>query len=357
MRFYFGIFFMFLFELGLVKAQERRTAWSVSSHYGTTIAHTKKIQSIKSNNPVGLQLDLAYQKDNQENYNTCNCYPQAGLSLAIFDYGNDKIVGQGIHSTIFLEPQFKVSKNNYFILRASAGLAFMNRPFDSIENPNNLAYSLPVSGFVSLGPGWRYYINSTYSAFILFPFNHVSNGGIKDPNIGLNFPSVQFGITKQNYPLARNFKRENIKLNFKRNHTAISFFFSSRTVKNGEKKRYLIYGLESSHQYRLSSLIGLNSAIEFYKDDALKERYKRENGIEKDRYRLGLMSGVQVYLGKFNLYHRLGIYLYDPGLYNGLIFHRHGLQYAINSRLSAGVEVKAHKEVANFLDFRIKFSL
>ncbi len=338
-------------------AQNRQGGWSLSSHLGTTIAHTKKIASIKSNNPYAIQFDWYRLKDNQENFNTCNCYPQSGVSITLFNYGNNKIVGQGIHATFYLEPQFKISEKNYFILRASAGLAFMNRPFDSIENPNNLAYSLPVSGFVSLGPGWRYYVNERYSLFVLFPFNHVSNGGIKDPNIGLNFPSVQFGISKQNFSINRNLKKENVSTLVRKSTFAISPFFSSRTVKNGEKTRYLIYGLEGSHQYRFKNLLSVNSALEFYKDDALKERYKREQGIVKDRYRIGLMSGLQVHLGRFELYHRLGMYLYDPGLYNGRVFHRHGMQYLINKRLSAGVEVKAHKEVANFLDFRLNCKL
>jgi hypothetical protein len=338
-------------------AQKNQGGWSLSSHLGTTIAHTKKIASIKSNNPYAIQFDWYRMKDNQENFNTCNCYPQSGVSITLFDYGNNKIVGQGIHATFYLEPQFKISERNYFILRASAGLAFMNRPYDSIENPNNLAYSLPVSGFVSLGPGWRYYVSERYSLFVLFPFNHVSNGGIKDPNIGLNFPSVQFGISKQNFSINRNLKKENVSTFIRKSSYSISSFFSSRTVKNGEKTRYLIYGLEGSHQYRFKTLLSINSAVEFYKDDALKERYKREQGIVKDRYRVGMMSGLQVHLGRFELYHRIGMYVYDPGLYNGRVFHRHGMQYVINKCISAGVEVKAHKEVANFLDFRVRYAL
>lgn len=137
----------------------------------------------------------------------------------------------------------------------------------------------------------------------------------------------------------------------------MSLFYSSRTVKNGEKERFSIYGVEQSFRRRISSLLSVNSAMEFYKDNALRERYRREQGIDKNRYRIGLMSGLQIHLGKFELYHRLGIYVYDPGLYNGRIFHRHGLQYILSKKISAGVEVKAHKEVANFLDFRLGYRL
>lgn len=354
--------FVFIFILliyGNTQAQIHKGGWSVSALYGTTIAHTKKIQSIKSNNPIGLQFDLFRQKDNQENYDLCKCYPQSGLSLSVFDYGNHSIVGQGAHLNFYLEPQFKVSTRNYFIVRGSAGLAFMNRPFDSITNPNNLAYSLPISGFVSIGPGWRYYLSSKTSVFILFPFNHVSNGGIKDPNIGLNFPSVHFGITKQNYNVNRTFNKSySNSTNYTgAHHLAWSMFYTSRTVKNGEKERFSIFGLEVAYLKQISSLLSLNSALEFYKDNALQERYRREQNINENRYRTGLMSGVQIHLGKFELTHRLGVYLYDPGLYNGRVFHRHGLQYKLNEKLSLGVEVKAHKEVANFLDFRMAYRL
>ncbi len=348
---------LFIFINATTFAQSNKGGWSLSGHLGTTIAHTQKIASIKSKNPYAIQFDWYRLKDNQENFNTCNCYPQSGGSITFFNYGNDRVVGQGIHLTLFLEPQFKVTQRNYFILRASAGLAFMNRPYDSIENSNNLAYSLPVSGFVSLGPGWRYYVSNQYSLFLLFPFNHVSNGGIKDPNIGLNFPSIQFGLGKQNFDIKRNLHRVNISLKNKKMQIALSPFFSSRTVQNGEKKRFGIYGIELSATKPIRPLLSIHSAVELYKDDALKERRRRDTGISKDRYRIGGMTGLQVHLGKFELYHRLGVYLYDPELYNGRVFHRHGLQYVINNKLSAGVEVKAHNEVANFLDFRLKIRL
>jgi hypothetical protein len=346
-----------IFITSTTLAQQKKGGWSLSGHYGTTIAHTQKIANLKSNNPVGLQFDWFKMLDNQENFNTCNCYPQWGGTISIFDYGNNKVVGQGLHLNLFLEPQFKISDRNYFILRATAGLAFMNRPYDSVDNPNNLAYSLPVSGFVSLAPGWRYYVSKQYSLFVLVPFIHVSNGGIKDPNIGLNFPSIQVGLSKQNFDRNRNLQRAHISLQNKKMQYAWSPFFSSRTVQNGEKKRFAIYGMEFSAIKPIRPLLSINSALEFYKDDALKERRRRETGISKDRYRVGAMTGLQVHLGKFDLYHRLGVYVYDPELYNGRVFHRHGIQYLINKKLSAGVEVKAHKEVANFLDFRIRIEL
>ena len=349
-------FLLVLFALNS-SAQNSTLGWAASFHYGTTLAHNSKIAAIKSNNPIALQFDFYKQKINQKNYDICSCYPQSGITLSLNDYGNSNVLGQGLHLNYYVEPQFKISKNNYFLFRATAGFAFMNKPFDINDNPNNFAYSLPVSGFVSLGPGWKYFISDRTSLFFILPFNHVSNGGIKDPNLGLNFPSVHFGISQQKIAIKRNFKKsENIELN-KSNRFYASAFFSSRTVQNGEKKRFLIYGIEASYVRKLAQLISFNSALEFYKDDALQERYRRETGATEERFRAGAMAGIQFDLGKIELYHRLGVYVYDPGLYNGLIFHRHGIQYLFNNKISAGVEVKAHKEVANFLDFRIKIRL
>ncbi len=349
-----SIFYVLFSMISCITMAQENWGYSISSHIGTTIAHTQKLNAIKSNMPFGFQADVYRQSDNQRNFDICNCYPQSGISLSYFDYGNPKIVGQGLHLTVYLEPQFKVSRNNYFIFRASAGLAFMNNPFDSINNPDNLAYSLPISGFLSLGPGWRYFIGPKTSLFVLVPFNHVSNGGIKDPNLGLNFPSVHIGISKQNYTLNRTLKKgSGVQNDFKYRWSAMAFY-TSRTVKNGEKKRFSIYGVELNYTRKVSALLSWNSGVEFYKDDALKERYNREQQVNEDRYRLGLMSGIQFDLGKLELYHRLGVYLYDPGLYNGRIFHRHGLQYVLNPKYAIGFEMKAHNEVANFLDFRIR---
>lgn len=340
-----------------INAQNSTRGWAGSMHYGTTLAHNSKIAAIKSKSPLALQFDFYTQKVNQKNFDICSCYPQSGFAISINDYGNTDVLGQGIHLNYYVEPQFKVSNNNYFLFRATAGIAYMNKPYHITDNPYNFAYSLPLSGFVSLGPGWKYFINDRTSLFLIVPFNHVSNGGVKDPNLGLNFPSVQLGISQQKIEIARNFKKsENIQLN-KSNRFYLSSFFSSRTVQNGEKKRFLIYGIEASYVRKVTQLLSSNSSIEIYQDDALQEKYRRLNGSNIRRYRAAAMTGVQFDLGKIELYHRVGLYLYDPGLYDGLIFHRHGIQYLFSNKISAGVEVKAHKEVANFLDFRIKYKL
>jgi hypothetical protein len=329
--------------------------YSLSGHYGFTIAHSSRITNLKSTNPIGIQLDLYRQKAGKESFDMCHCFPQSGVNISYFDYGNDAILGQGIHTNLYIEPQFKMWGNTYFLVRATAGLAWMNRPYDEVENPNNLSYSLPISAFLSIGPGIKSYVNERTSLFAIVPFNHVSNGGIKDPNLGLNFPGVQFGLSRDVNALQRYSGKQNRNYFAPKTFFTVSPFWTSRTVKNGEKKRYSIYGMELGYSYQRRPLLSWNVAGEFYRDEALQERYNREQGIDEARYRAGMMGGILLHLGKFELSHRVGAYVYDPGLYDGRIFHRHGIMYKVSKHWLFGVNMKAHWHVANFLDFRASY--
>jgi hypothetical protein len=59
-------------------------------------------------------------------------------------------------------------------------------------------------------------------------------------------------------------------------------------------------------------------------------------------------------MGRFIFSQQIGIYLL--GQYNNdLVYHRWGLQYYFLPRWSVGVNLKAHKQVADFTDVRVVY--
>ena len=70
------------------------------------------------------------------------------------------------------------------------GLGYATKKFDQFTNPGNLTYSSNISNYLALGISNYYFINPKTALNLSFIFNHISNGGIKDPNNGLNFHGV-----------------------------------------------------------------------------------------------------------------------------------------------------------------------
>ena len=71
----------------------------------------------------------------------------------------------------------------------------------------------------------------------------------------------------------------------------------------------------------------------------------------------GLAAGHEFLLGKFLFSQQFGAYLSNPNPEHPDVYQRYGLVFRINKRFSAGISLKAHGHVANFLDARMGISL
>jgi hypothetical protein len=61
-------------------------------------------------------------------------------------------------------------------------------------------------------------------------------------------------------------------------------------------------------------------------------------------------------LGKFNFSQRIGVYVFKQADYFDAIYHRWGIQYSINPHWGVGVNLQAHRQVADFIDLRVIYS-
>jgi hypothetical protein len=353
----FLLFFLLPASLA-ASAQNGVKGVNLSAHYGANISHSTSMESIKSTYPYGVEFNYFKHYTDEDSWDLCNCFPKSGLSLSFFDYGNKEVVGYGANVSGFIEPYVRLNRKMMFSLKATLGLAFLSNPYDSVRNPENKAYSTPVSGFVAMGLITHYYLNTRSEIFFNLQYNHVSNGGVKDPNIGLNFPSFNMGYGYYFRSLSfDHFRKKQFSGMLAEQRFEVSAFVSSRTVKNGEKKRFPIYGVDVLYSKQVGKFISLTASSEFYRDEVLQEKLRRIEGFSADQYRAGAMTGIEFLMGRFILNHRLGVYVYDPTHYDNLFFHRHGLSYRFNKKITFGINMKAHRNVANFLDFRMTYKL
>src|SRR5690606_38922491 len=66
--------------------------------------------------------------------------------------------------------------------------------FDPVSNPSNIFFSVPVNFLVFLASSMEYRFSPAWSGQFSLSYNHISNGGQKQPNKGINYPMVGFGV-------------------------------------------------------------------------------------------------------------------------------------------------------------------
>ena len=75
------------------------------------------------------------------------------------------------------------------------------------------------------------------------------------------------------------------------------------------------------------------------------------NGIK-----VGAMLGHEFLWGKYIFSQQVGVYLFNPTPFYPAWYHRWGVYYVINDKFMTGINLKAHKQVANYLDVRFIYT-
>jgi hypothetical protein len=187
-------------------------------------------------------------------------------------------------------------------------------------------------------------------------YNHFSNGGIRQPNKGINWPSVGVGLAY--YLKEFEFKKRAV-INWRdiappQKRLDFTFFIAYEEPRDN---LFLISpGLEIkwSRQFARVNAYTLGGEVMY---DNGTGYVLEQNGDEASPVKAGMAIGHEFLLGKFLFSQQFGVYLNNPNPMHSDVYQRYGLVFRINKTLNAGINLKAHGHVANFLDFRVGITL
>ncbi|MBE9468900.1 MAG: acyloxyacyl hydrolase [Bacteroidetes bacterium] len=325
----------------------------INSHLGFIIPHSDAIKNISNTNPFGIETDIYWYLIKNKDWERCNCYSKTGFSLLYIDFDNP-ILGSATNISVFLEPYMSYKHRFTISFKMGIGVSYINKIYDEITNPENFFFSSHLNFIVYLNIIAQYKINSNIDLKISANYNHISNGGQKKPNKGMNFPTGSLGI---NYTFDKiEFKnREKTPTNINK-----KYFYSIETFgiikilgeSNGyDEKGTLIIGLSARVSRTVSKLNALNFGLETISDGSIKEKVKRTNQ-DNDYHIIGTLIGNEFIFGKFNFCQQVGLYVYAPYYSDKLFFQRYSLSYKISERILIGTTLKTHLQVAD--NFNIK---
>lgn len=325
--------------------------------YGSIIIHSREVREIKDSNPIGMEVDFSWHKNKQKQWDNCHCYPRVGVLLNYFYYDNPEILGNGFAAAYYIEPFFGAHRKLSISARAGIGVTYLSNPYHSSTNPNNQSYSTRINSFLLLDVGLNYRISDKISINASTGFNHTSNGGIKEPNKGINFPTVGIGIDYTPNP-QKFLNRDKTRFKDTKERSQRLELDMLAGLKTSMGDKHLIWGSSANYSRQIGRISALIGSAEFMVNGVVKEEMKR-NGIEgKSPMRIGMLFGHEFLMGRYHFSTQMGIYAYRPYRDNGndLLYQRYKLSYRFDSGIYLGFSVKAHRHVADYFDFRIGYS-
>ena len=330
----------------------------LKTHTGFIIPHSKEIIDVSTSRPYGFQLDVSRINRSQKAWNKCNCYSQVGLSAAYFNYRNTDVLGSSYNLIAYMEPLLSYHRRLNFRFRTGAGLTYLTDVYDGGSNPTNLFFSSSISGYLMVGFSAHYKILKNWNTNLGFHYNHISNGGLQQPNKGMNFPTVNAGIEYNLNPV--DLRPRSVRASFDRAlHGYAGAFGNIRTVQSTdteptENKWQL--GINGGIIKRFTTINAWMVGAELSYDGSIQEQGKR-NGEGTSPILFSLLAGHQFSFGRFGFSQQMGHYTYRDYAFRTEFFQRYALTYLIASKVSVGISLKSHAQEAEQMDMRAGYLL
>jgi len=331
-------------------------------HYGMIIPHSDKIEHLSHTEPWGVELDFTWHLTRRNIWEYCFCYPRSGISLFYTNYGNPEIIGSSISIYPYIEPFIGAQRKMSMSVRFGIGPAYLTKLYDAETNPENLFFSSRIAFIALLNVALNYRPTDRTNLRLAANYSHISNGAVTEPNLGINYPTFNLGIDYSLTPVKfeDRLKDKSVQVNLDKNRFEAAVILTGKEeVDTGEP--HMIFGLTASYSRLVSRVSAFSGGAEWISDRSLRQKIRNRNIVDSsgeyiDHNRIALLFGHELWLGRVILSQQLGIYIYAPFKPKDAVYQRYGVSFYISDHFLIGVNIKAHRHVANFLDFRTGIS-
>ena len=213
-----------------------------------------------------------------------------------------------------------------------------------------MAFPLQLGGSVHFRMKQRWLLNGT------LVYNHFSNAGVRQPNKGINWPSIAVGLA---YYLTDVQFEDRANVNWRDSGPPEKRLDFTLFLSYEEPRDNLFLfspGLEVKWSRQFARLNAYTLGGELMYDNGTGYVLEQE-GDNASPVKAGLALGHEFLLGKFLFSQQFGFYLSNPNPEHPGVYQRYGLVFRFNKSFNMGINLKAHGHVANFLDVRAGISL
>jgi hypothetical protein len=331
------------------------------SHYGFIIPHSESIRDVSHTKPYGIEISRCNLHTSFNDWKVFNAYWISGVEAGYFNFQNPKVLGYVFIISAFSEPIISYGEKYIFSVRGGGGLSYHNKFYDPVDNPLNMFFSTRISFPLYVAVRFKYRIADRTFLILSGNYNHISNGGYKQPNKGMNFPTLALGlehfqktpqVLDDNYSSYPEIRKPGIFL-------TIQALTTVRVInEEGDfpQKTCFVYGFHTRISKSLGSIYALNAGAELISDGYIKETLKRYQ-IDVDNKRFAVTFGQDFILGKVIFTQYFGFYLYSPDKARNPIYQKYEIAYNICKNILFGVYIKAHAQVAESMGITFNYRL
>src|SRR5450631_1125424 len=165
-----------------------------SYYYGSFIANDPRLQYVQDGRTVLGEISIASQTSGKKEWQRASGNPEIGLAFLYGRSGSSQYIGSLSSLVPFIN--FHLYRTGIFAVnfRLGAGATWVQKIFNPETDYKNLVIGTHLNACINLVLASRIQILPRTGLDLGVSFTHISNGGIRVPNLGLNIPSLMAGI-------------------------------------------------------------------------------------------------------------------------------------------------------------------
>lgn len=328
---------------------------------GFILVHRISIGHLVKGYPTNYELNISKPTLGNKLWHLENNKPDIGISLQCLDFKNPQQLGYALTVAPYIEiPLNEKERASRLILRLCFGATYITKSFDIHSNHKNIAIGSHVNAFVQFKWFWQLQLSRRLRFEPGFAFTHASNGKSKNPNLGLNVVSLNFGL---NFLIpSRKPKPEIMKIDSStrvRSKNEILAFaaigFNQRSIATKELRTYMV---SVSYQRNVRNTHKFSAGLDFFYDENYLIDF--ENAFLQqpqgfDRMRVSARLGYSYNVGRISFPLEIGYYAFQKTNPDGNIVSRIGARYYSPCGLIAHLGLRTHFAVAYDFEYGLGY--
>ena len=320
------------------------------------LPHSEDIRLLSYSNPVGFSAAYIWQNSRSGNSYEYPLKSRKGFKFQYVNFNNTKQLGHALSLSAFTEPILGTNRKLFFSFPIEAGLINLNKVYHPINNPDNLFFSLPISFYLSAGIQTNFKLNKQLLLQSAFQYQHISNGGIKMPNKGMNFISYHLGLCY--YLTEPNWQKSKLPKQSKETNKFNLEGYLIGTAKTITQTNELL----PMAGIQVSAIKPLNyfHAVYFSTEglyNSHKKAYEKNKGNVVSAWEQSLLMGYQLSIGATRFQVSFGYPVLSESSTSKNIYQRYMLVRTFAKRWLLAGSLKAEGHVADIFDVRLGYQL
>lgn len=328
---------------------------------GFILVHRISIGHLVTGYPTIYELNVSKPTLGNKLWHLENNKPDLGITLQCMDFKNPDQLGYALTAAPYVEiPLNEKIKMSRLILRLCFGATYITKDFDIQNNHKNIAIGSHVNAFVQFKWFWQIQLSKRLRFEPGFAFTHASNGKSRNPNLGLNVVSLNFGLnmlipSKKPKPVITKIdsstkaKSKNELMGF----AAVGF--NQRSIATKELKTYVA---SITYQRNVRNTHKFSAGLDFFYDQNYRydfeDAFKREpKGFES--MRVSARLGYAYNVGRISFPVEIGYYVYQKTSPDANIVSRIGVRYYDPSGLVVHFGLRTHFAVAYNFEYGLGY--